>query len=425
MTAEPVPAAEPAPQTPLETAEDPDPRRLSRPEFVAMIAMLFATIAFSIDAMLPALPEIAAALTPEAPNRAQLVVTSFVLGMGAGTLFTGPISDAVGRKPVILGGAVLYCAGAALAWRAASLEALLLGRLIQGLGTAGPRVVAIAIVRDLYAGRAMARIMSFVMTVFTLAPAAAPLLGAGVIALAGWRAIFAMFLVFSVISVGWLTIRQPETHPPRARRPLRLRRLAGAAAEVFSNRTVQVSMAAQALTMAMLFLAISTVQPVFDQTFGRGASFPLWFAAIAVVAASGSLLNAALVERLGMRRIATAMLGAQAGISWSVVALLAAGPLDGGTAFAAYVLWTASLFFSIGLIMGNLNALAMEPMGHVAGLAASVIGAVSTVGAVAIAAPVGQAFDGTPLPVAIGVGAAAAGAFALMLLLREAPPARG
>ena len=405
-------------------AARPDPRRLSRVEFVAMIAMLFATIAFSIDAMLPALPEIADTLTPDAPNRAQLIVTSFVLGMGAGTLFTGPISDAVGRKPVILGGAALYVAGAALAWHASTLEALLVGRVIQGLGAASPRVVAIAIVRDLYSGRAMARIMSLVMTVFTLAPAAAPLLGAAVIGLAGWRAIFAMFLVFSVVSVGWLTIRQPETHPPERRRPLRAGRLLAAAREVFTSRTVAVSTACQALALAMLFSMISTVQPVFDETFGRAASFPLWFAGIAVFSASGSLLNAALVGRLGMRRIATAMLGMQAGISWGMVALLASGVLGGSASFAAYLLWTASLFFSIGLTMGNLNALAMEPMGHIAGMAASVIGAVATVGAVAIAAPVGLAFDGTPLPVAIGVGAAAAAAFALMRLLREPAPAR-
>ncbi len=414
------PDAEPDAEPDTEPDTEPDARRLSRVEFVAVIAMLFATIAFSIDAMLPALPEIAGALTPDAPNRAQLIVTSFVLGMGVGTLVTGPVSDAVGRKPVILGGAVLYVAGAALAWHARSLEALLVGRVIQGLGAAGPRVVAIAIVRDLYAGRAMATIMSFVMTVFTLAPAAAPLLGAAVIAAAGWRAIFAMFLVFSVVSVSWLTIRQPETLPPGPRRrPLRAGRLLAAAAEVLTNRTVLVSTAAQTLALAMLFSMISTVQPVFDQTFGRAASFPLWFAGIALFSASGSLLNAALVGRLGMRPIATAMLGAQAGISWGMVVLFAVGVLGTPAGFAAYLAWTASLFFSIGLTMGNLNALAMEPMGHVAGLAASVIGAVSTVGAVAIAAPVGLAFDGTPLPVAIGVGTAAALAWALMLLLRE------
>ena len=399
-------------------------RPLSKPEFVTVIAMCFATIAFSIDAMLPALPEIAATLTPEAPNRAQLIVTAFVLGMGIGTFVTGPISDALGRKPVILGAAALYVAGAALAWRSQTLEALLVGRLIQGLGAAGPRVVAIAIVRDLYSGRAMAKIMSFVMTVFIVFPAVAPLMGAAIIAVAGWRAIFLAFVVFSVVSVTWLVARQPETHPPEARRPLRLGTLAAAVAEVLASRTVVIATAAQALAFAMLFSMISTVQPVFDLAFGRAESFPVWFAGIAVFAASGSLLNARLVERLGMRRIATTVLGMQAVAALAVSALLWSGVLGRGGEFAVYVAWTASLFLLVGLTMGNLNALAMEPLGHIAGLAASVIGAVATVGAVAIAAPLGLAFDGTPLPVALGVGACAAAAFGLLQLLRDPAPAR-
>ena len=397
--------------------------RLHRVEFVALIAMLFATIAFSIDAMLPALPEIAASLTPEAPNRAQLIVTAFVLGMGVGTFVTGPLSDAYGRKPVILWGAALYVAGAVLAWRAQTLEALLAGRVVQGLGAAGPRVVAIAIVRDLHAGRGMAKIMSFVMTVFILFPAVAPLMGAAIIAVADWRAIFLAFVLFSVLSVSWLMIRQPETHPPARRRPLRAATLLAAVREVLTSRTVAVATAAQALAFSMLFSMISTVQPVFDQTYGRAATFPVWFAGIAAVAAGGSLLNAALVEWLGMRRIATVVLGLQAGVAFVLAAALWSGLLGPTTEFAAYVAWTASLFFLVGLTMGNLNALAMEPMGHIAGLAASVIGAVATVAAVAIAAPLGLAFDGTPLPVAIGVGSAAGAAFGLLLLLRDPEPA--
>lgn len=400
------------------------PRPAGHREFVAMIATLFATIGFSIDALLPALPEIAATLTPDAPNRAQLVVAAFVLGMGAGTLVLGPVSDAVGRRPVILAAAALYLAGAALAWRAQTLEALLLGRLVQGVGAAGPRVVALAVVRDLHAGRAMARIMSLVMTVFILFPAVAPLIGAGVIAVAGWRAIFGVFALFCLLSVGWLLLRQPETHPPAARRPVRLSLIAAAIGEMLGHRTVVVAIAAQTLAFGMLFSMISTVQPVFDQAYGRAASFPVWFAAIAAVAASGSLLNAAIVERLGMRRIATAALGMQAAASLVAAGVLWSGALPPGAEFGLYVAWTASVFLLVGLTVGNLNALAMEPLGHVAGLAASVVGAVATVGAIGLAVPIGLAFDGTPRPVTLGVGLCAAGAFALLTLLRNPAPAR-
>jgi DHA1 family bicyclomycin/chloramphenicol resistance-like MFS transporter len=398
-------------------------RAPSQREFVVIVAMLFATIAFSIDAMLPALPEIAASLSPEAPNRAQLVVASFVLGMGAGTLVMGPLSDALGRKPVILGAAGLYLAGAVLAWRAETLDALLIGRAIQGVGAAGPRVVALAIVRDLHAGRTMARIMSLVMTVFILFPAVAPLIGAGIIALAGWRAIFAAFVLFSLVSVGWLLLRLPETLPPEARRPVRPALIAEAVSEMLGRRTVVVSIAAQTLAFAMLFAMISTVQPVFDRSFDRAATFPVWFAAIAAFAASGSLLNAAIVERVGMRRIATTVLGLQAAASLATAGLLWSGTLGPGAEFALYVGWTASVFLLVGLTIGNLNALAMEPLGHVAGLAASVVGAVATIGAILVAAPIGLAFDGTPRPVALGVGLCAAGAYGLLRLLRDPAPA--
>ncbi|MEX0278810.1 MAG: MFS transporter, partial [Ruegeria sp.] len=191
--------------------------RMSKGEFIALIAMMFATIAFSIDAMLPALPEIGAQLSPDDTNKAQLILTSFVLGMGIGTFFTGPISDAVGRKPVIYGGAALYILASAIAWASSSLELVLAARILQGLGAAGPRVVAMAIIRDLYAGREMARIISIAMMIFTLVPAIAPMMGAGVIALVGWRGIFVCFILFAIIILIWMTLRLPESLAPENR----------------------------------------------------------------------------------------------------------------------------------------------------------------------------------------------------------------
>jgi len=394
--------------------------RLSQPEFVALMAMLFSTIAFSIDAMLPALPEIAAELSPDAPNRAQLIITSFVFGMGVGTLVTGPLSDAVGRKPVILGGAALYCIGAALAWAAQSLELVLAARVIQGLGAAGPRVVALAIIRDLYAGRGMARLMSFMMLIFTLVPALAPTLGAGIIWLTGWRGIFAAFLIFSVIGATWLALRQAETLPPQRRRPFRPRALAAGVREILTTRVVSLTIAAQSLCLGILFATLSSVQQVFDITYDRGDSFHLWFGGIAVVAGSGSLINASIVERLGMRVIVTAMLAGQIAFSSLVALLFWTGAVSGDAAFALYVVWTTGVFFQAGLTLGNLNALAMEPMGHLAGLTASVAGSIATVLAVAFAAPIGLAFDGTPRPLILGTLLLAIGAFALMQVLRRA-----
>jgi len=393
-------------------------RRLSRPEFIAMMALLFATVAFSIDAMLPALPRIGRELTPEDLNHAQYVVTVFVAALGLGTLFAGPLSDALGRKRVILWGAALYLGGAVLAGTGQSLELVLAGRALQGLGAAGPRVVALAVVRDLYAGRDMARIVSFVMMIFTLVPAIAPLAGAGIIALAGWRAIFAAFLLFSVVSVGWYALRQAETLPRNRRRPLNPEALLEAAREVFADPVARIAVLVQTLVFSVLFMMLTSIQQIFDIHFGRGDSFPLWFALIAVIAGSASFTNAMLVGHLGMRFLIRKTLLAQMILSGIMAALFWTGLWPAGLEFPAFIMWSTTLFGMLGLTIGNLNALAMEPLGHIAGMAASIIGALATVMSALLAAPVGQAFDGTPRPLATGVVLAVTGA---VLLMRRMP----
>ncbi len=384
--------------------------RMSKPEFVALIAMMFATIAFSIDSMLPALPEIGAELSPDDVNRAQLILTAFVLGMGLGTFFTGPLSDAFGRKRVIAVGSAIYVAAALLAWASSSLEVVLAARVLQGLGASAPRVVALAIVRDLYKGREMARLMSIAMMIFTIFPAIAPALGAGIIAFAGWRGIFMAFVLFSALTMLWMGLRLDESLPPPRRRPFRLPLLWGAVREMVEHPTVRLSIMAQTLSMGMLFTMLVMVQPVYDVIYGRADSFPFWFGAVALVSGSGSVLNAWLVVRLGMRRMVTWSMAAQLLISATVLGL----SLAGLGAFWLFVAWQCSVFFIAGTTLGNLNAIAMEPMGHIAGMAASVIGAIATVTAAAIVSPIGLMFDGTLLPLAGAILVMSAIGLALM-----------
>lgn len=395
--------------------------RLGQTEFVALIAMLFATIALSIDAMLPALPEIAATLTPNAPNRAQLVVTSFVLGMGLGTLVAGPLSDTFGRKPVILAGAALYCLATLACFLSGSLWALLAARVLQGIGAAGPRTVSIALVRDLYEGRAMARILSVAMMFFTVVPAVAPLMGQTVMALAGWKAIFLVYLCFSAAVTLWLGLRQPETLPLPARRPLALAPLWAATRQVLGHRLILLSILVQALTMGALFATLSSMQGIFETRFDRADSFPLWFAVIAGLSSLGSMLNARVVMTLGMRRVIVLAYAGVLTLTLLHLALVAGTNLSGTPAFAVHILWSVGLFAMMGLTMGNLNALAMEPVGHVAGLAASLISSLATVGSVLLAIPVGQAFDGTSQPLLVGVSVFIAASLGLMRLM----PSRG
>ena len=392
-------------------------RSLGRLEFVALQATLMALTAFAIDAMLPALPEIALQLSAAHPNRAQLVVTSFVLGMGIGTLFAGPISDAYGRKPVIIAGFALFSIGAALASVAQSLELLLAARVLQGLGVAAPRIVPVALIRDLYSGREMASIISFATMIFMLMPAVAPAFGTVIIHGFGWRGLFASFIAFAVISALWLGLRQPETLLPQDRRPLKPAMLWFGLREVLSHRSVVLCIAVMTMGFGILFGTLSSTQQIFDVTFGRGSSFALWFGAIALLSLPAGFANARLVGRLGMRRLVSYTFVAQLVITLIVLTLIFYGLLPGQLAFAAYVVWAVSVFSMANIVFGNLNAIALAPLGHLAGLASSVVIATATVFAVGVAAPLGLLFDGTPVPLLAGVAVLLALAIGLMQLM--------
>ncbi|SLN18287.1 Bicyclomycin resistance protein [Pseudoruegeria aquimaris] len=367
---------------------------LKEGEFIALCAMLMAMIAFAIDAMLPAMTRIAADLTPEDPGRISLLIAIFMLGMGVGTLFAGPMSDSLGRRPVILGGTALYCAMAILCARAQSLDVMLLARFMMGLGVAGPRIATQAMIRDLYAGEKMAKIVSFMMMIFVLVPAAAPAVGLAIMAAFSWRAIFVAFVLFAVFAGGWYALRQPETLAPEHRRPFTFGSFAEATREMMRLRMVVVSIAVQTLTLGMLLGMISSIQPLFAITYGRETEFAFWFACIALVAGTANVLNARLVERLGMRPLATMGYTVQIGFAAAALALSLAGLLN----FWLFLFWILTVFYMVGFTLGNLNALAMEPLGHIAGIAASVMGAVSTVGGAVLAGAVGLMFDGTATP---------------------------
>lgn len=377
--------------------------RISTPEFIALMAMLVATVALSIDAMLPALPNIALELTPNHTNQAQLILSSFILGMALGTFVMGPLSDSFGRKNIIYFGASVYIISSALCMFAPNLETIVVARVLQGIGAAAPRVVSQALIRDLYSGREMARISSFIMIIFSLVPAVAPLLGAGLISVFDWRAIFVTFILFVVMSTIWTGIRITEPLKPEMRVPFSVQTFWAALTEISSLGIVRTSIITLIFSYGILFTTILLVQPIFDQFFARADSFPLWFALIAVLSASASFVNAMLVMQMGMRRLISTALRVQ--IIWSFLMLLLfqCGIILGAWGFAIFVFWIFGLFFQTGMTLGNLTALAMEPLGHIAGTGASVISAVATLGSVAIATIIGQFFDGTPLVMIIGI----------------------
>lgn len=407
----------------MSTTPNTQPRpTIGRTEFIALMAMLVASVAFSIDSMLPALPEIAQELTPHDPNRAQLIITSFVLGMGVGTFFVGPLSDSFGRKLVIMWGSALYIFASALAWAAPSLELVIAARILQGLGASAARVVPMAIIRDFYAGRGMARIVSFIMMVFTLVPAVAPLAGSFVIAFAGWRGVFASFVAFAVIAASWLWVRVAEPLPLEARRPFRPRTLWAGAKEVLAHPVVRMSTIIQALCMTALFASLSSIHQIFDITYNRAEGFPLWFCLLALISGGFSLLNAAVVVRLGMHRLVRIAMLVLIALTLGLI-VLSQIKTPMGLPFALYFIWQTAVFVHTSMTLGNLNAIALEPMGHMAGMATSVFSALATVGAVVLTVPIGLAFNGTPLPLMVGSLCAIVLAYVLMLRLPEDPEA--
>jgi DHA1 family bicyclomycin/chloramphenicol resistance-like MFS transporter len=320
--------------------------------------------------------------------------------MACGLLFYGPLSDSTGRKPAIYVGLVLFLSGCLLSVFATSFSVMLAGRFLQGLGAAGPRIVVIALVRDQHAGRAMARIMSFVMAVFILVPALAPALGQAILAVAHWRAIFASLLVLAVIAFAWFAIRQPETLPRERRCPLRLRGIAEGVVETCANRQALGYTLAMGLIFGAFIGYLSSAQQVFQGHYGVGVLFPAYFAALALSIGSASVVNARLVMRFGMRNLSSRALWMLS--SLSVVFLAVTAAAAGHPPLWAFMAFFMPVFFCIGILFGNFNALAMEPLGHIAGVAATVVGSLSTFISLLLGTVIGQGYDGTVLPLVVG-----------------------
>ncbi len=386
--AQTVPSRSQAPSIPLS---------ISFVEFVCLTAGLMAITALAIDIMLPALPQIASTFGVSNENDRQLIVVLYMAGFAGGQIFFGPLSDHYGRKPVLMLGLAIFIAGTVGALWATSFEMLLVARLEQGIGAAAPRIIAIAVVRDLYAGRQMARVMSFVMMVFITIPVFAPSVGQALVHIGNWHWIFFVLLLMASAAALWSGIRLPETARPAlgVERPMTLRQSFFAA--VLDPQTAGYG-AAGGFMFGCLLAYVASAQQVFVDVFGIGDVFPIVFGAIASAIAFASFANARLVGRLGMRRVSHTALAGFIGVS-AVLVLAAAFGVAGFWAFAVAI---GLGFFLFGLIAPNFNAIAMEPQGHNAGMASSVIGALSTaIGAVA-GGLVARSFDGSIFPIAAG-----------------------
>lgn len=376
------------------------PLQISFIEFVCLIAALMAITALSIDIMLPALPEIAATFGVEKENDRQLVIILYMAGFSLGQIFFGPLSDHLGRKRVLMTGLAIFILGTIGAIMAGSFQMLLLARVVQGLGAASPRIIAVAVVRDLYSGRQMARVMSFAMVVFIMIPVFAPSVGQAVVLFSSWQWIFFVLLVMAVSAAIWSGTRLPETARPALGVEHAMTLRASVLAAVLNSQTVGYG-AAGGFMFGCLLAYVASAQQVFVGVFGLGDIFPVIFGALASAMALASFVNARLVGRFGMRRLSHAALFGFIGVS----VLLASAAALGLASFWIFAAAMGVAFFLFGLIAPNFNALAMEPQGHNAGMASSVVGSLSTaVGAIAGGIVAGS-LDGSILPIAAGFAA--------------------
>ncbi|MGB3455782.1 MAG: multidrug effflux MFS transporter [Litorimonas sp.] len=381
-----------------DTPTQPEPVKLTIGvrEFVAMMAAIFGLQAFGIDIMLPALEEIGSFYQIENANDQQWIVVAFVLGFGFPQLIWGPIADRYGRKILLQCSLIGYAIFGVACMFAPTFELLLLFRLLQGISCSGTRVSAGAIIRDVSSGRAMARIMSLVFTVFMIVPILAPGIGTIIIALMGWPWTFGMLGVFAALVFLWTAIRLPATM--REPRPINLGNVAEGFRRVLTHRCSFGYMCASGIIFGSLFAFIAASEQVFDEVFGRGDLFWAYFAGIAGGLAVMNYVNSRIVEHVGMRRISHTMVLIFIGSSLINLLYMRFG---GGDFWVFYGLFIVT-FACFGMMGANFASIALEPMGDIAGTANAVYGFFTSTGASLIGLAIAQQFDGTVVPILAG-----------------------
>lgn len=383
-----------------------------------LYALLTSLTAISIDAILPGLLSIEETLRDGSPLQAQHVVSLFVFGMVFGELLIGPASDAFGRKTALIAGLVVYVVGTIIAMTAASLEVLILGRILQGLGVSGPKIATRAMIRDQFEGDAMARVMSFMFTLFILVPMIGPALGQGIVALVGWRGVFVMYLVLSLALGSWMVLRHPETLPPERRIPIRLGPLASNATRILTNRRVVLLIIATGFVFGAQLFYLSVAADLFFDAYAIDLAFPLLFAILAGGIGLASYTNGMLVGRFGTNAMARSGF---AGMCAASAAMLAACLLtDDRLPLLIFMVLGFGVFFAIGILFGNLNAMAMRSLGDVAGLGSSLLASGSSLVATLFALAAGSFYAGgvVIVPVAFLL-AGSAGLLLTMIALRS------
>ena len=368
-------------------------------EFIAIMALLMSLVALSIDGILPALAVIGTDLGVTDTQKHQLLITMIFLGLGFGQLIFGPLSDSYGRKPIIYVGFLVFAIASIICVNTNSYEVLIAGRILQGIGLASPRTLSIAMIRDSYEGDYMAKVMSFIVMIFILIPIIAPTLGQYLMLTYNWQTIFNVQLGLGILVVFWFWKRQPETLAVSKRIPFRTATLSSGFIEFFKHKQAVAFTLISGFITGSFMVYLSTTQHIFEIQYDLGEDFPLIFASLAIGVGFATYLNGVYVVRIGMKRIALVSLAAYclSALLYVVLFFNVSNP----------PLWVLLTFFviqfiAVGFLFGNLRALAMQPIGHIAGVGAAINGFISTVMGVLIASGIGAYVTTTAWPLFLG-----------------------
>ena len=388
----------------------------SQIEFILLMACLMSIVALSIDTILPALNPIGLSVGTVNQNENQLLITMIFLGLGLGQLIFGPISDSFGRKPVVYIGFTVFMLASFLCIAAPNIEIMVIGRILQGIGLSASRSISIAMIRDRFEGDYMAKIMSFVVTIFILVPIIAPTLGKFLLDNYGWESIFYSQLIFGIVVLCWFWKRQPETLPPAYKKKFSMAIFINGSKEFIKYRSAVIFTLISGLATGSFMVFLSTSQHIFEVQYGLVDQFPYIFGALAFSVGVATFTNGTLVVRFGMKKLVTIF-----SIVFSLTSLLYISIFYGETnpSISILILFLALQFFSVGFLFGNVRSLAMQPLGHIAGIGAAINGFISTIMAVPIATFIGSFVETTALPLFIGFAACGLGSLLLLLFVKK------
>jgi len=388
----------------------------SQIEFILLMACLMSIVALSIDTILPALNPIGLAIGTINQNENQLLITMIFLGLGFGQLIFGPISDSFGRKPVVYIGFIVFVLASFLCVSASTIEIMVAGRILQGIGLSASRSISIAMIRDRFEGDYMAKIMSFVVTIFILVPIIAPTLGKFLLDNFGWESIFYSQLFFGVFVLAWFWKRQPETLPLAYKKKFSTAIFISGTNEFIKHKSAVIFTLISGLVTGSFMVFLSTSQHIFEVQYGLVDQFPYIFGALAFSVGIATFTNGTLVVKFGMRRLVNIFI-----LLFTLTSLLYIVIFQGilNPSISTLVCFLALQFFSVGFLFGNVRSLAMQPIGHIAGIGAAINGFVSTIMAVPIATFIGGFVDTTALPLFIGFAACGLGSLLLLLFVKK------